>query len=272
MTPDEHIKLQCSSYNTPFTGKITHRPSFPGFCGYLERLDDNTLIIKQEHDASFSLLYSLFAILGFVLLIFIFSGAIFLENVLFLLIIAAVCTDVFFRYRAIQKTRMNTPFIFHRTHSEVSFPTGSGGDTNTLHIKDIELKMKEHIGKGPVGGVVRTQSMYIQSKSSNVKSNDLPLNRGTGSTEEIYSQWSWILWYMDKNRPLPPESGLEEYRAADTQRLIEANRPEPLIPSNYYVELISQDFIKSVFQAEPIKGICPFDSTRLEELLKVKVL
>ncbi len=43
--------------------------------------------------------------------------------------------------------------------------------------------------------------------------------------------WSFMVWYMDKNRPLPPGSAFDEYRENDFERRKAEGFPKPLYPS-----------------------------------------
>ena len=47
-----------------------------------------------------------------------------------------------------------------------------------------------------------------------------------------YEGMSFITWYMDKNRPLPPEELFDPYREADFQRRKAEGFPKPLYPSD----------------------------------------
>ncbi len=49
---------------------------------------------------------------------------------------------------------------------------------------------------------------------------------------ECYEQMSFITWYMDKNRPLPPSTALDKYRQQDFERRKAEGFPKPLYPSN----------------------------------------
>ncbi len=49
---------------------------------------------------------------------------------------------------------------------------------------------------------------------------------------ECYEQMSFITWYMDKNRPLPPGEAFDEYRQQDFERRKAEGFPKPLYPSN----------------------------------------
>lgn len=44
--------------------------------------------------------------------------------------------------------------------------------------------------------------------------------------------WNFIVWYMDKNRPLPPGTAFDTYRDKDFNRRKAEGFPKPLYPSN----------------------------------------
>ena len=52
------------------------------------------------------------------------------------------------------------------------------------------------------------------------------------SGKECYEGMSFITWYMDKNRPLPPGELFDPYREADFQRRKAEGFPKPLYPSD----------------------------------------
>ena len=57
---------------------------------------------------------------------------------------------------------------------------------------------------------------------------------GTSISAEDYKpsgNWSFIVWYMDKNRPLPPGEAFDPYRKKDFQRRKSEGFPPPLYPS-----------------------------------------
>ena len=43
--------------------------------------------------------------------------------------------------------------------------------------------------------------------------------------------WNFLVWYMDKNRPLPPGTAFDEYRQRDFERRKAAGFPKPLYKS-----------------------------------------
>ena len=57
---------------------------------------------------------------------------------------------------------------------------------------------------------------------------------GTSISAEDYKpsgNWSFIVWYMDKNRPLSPGEAFDPYRKKDFQRRKSEGFPPPLYPS-----------------------------------------
>ncbi len=53
--------------------------------------------------------------------------------------------------------------------------------------------------------------------------------------------WSFMVWYMDRNRPLPPGTAFDPYRKKDFERRKTAGFPKPLYPSN----IATPEFTKS---------------------------
>jgi hypothetical protein len=54
----------------------------------------------------------------------------------------------------------------------------------------------------------------------------------TLANREVESYWSFMVWYMDKNRPLPPGNTFDPYRQQDFERRKALGFPKPLYPSN----------------------------------------
>ncbi len=48
---------------------------------------------------------------------------------------------------------------------------------------------------------------------------------------EVYNRWSFYVWYMDKNRPLPPLPFFDDYREKDFERRKSEGFPPPLFKS-----------------------------------------
>lgn len=52
------------------------------------------------------------------------------------------------------------------------------------------------------------------------------------SNSICYDELSFILWYMDKNRPLPPGDAFDEFRERDYERRKAEGFPKPLCKSS----------------------------------------
>ncbi|WP_159243158.1 hypothetical protein [Tenacibaculum maritimum] len=73
-------------------------------------------------------------------------------------------------------------------------------------------------------GVISAQLNFVSSKKK-------PRVGGIIAHNLVEESWSFMVWYMDKNRPLPPGSAFDAYREQDYQRRKAAGFPKPLYPS-----------------------------------------
>ncbi|MFL0169483.1 hypothetical protein [Tenacibaculum maritimum] len=73
-------------------------------------------------------------------------------------------------------------------------------------------------------GVISAQLNFVSSKKK-------PRVGGIIAHHLVEESWSFMVWYMDKNRPLPPGSAFGTYREQDYQRRKAAGFPKPLYPS-----------------------------------------
>ncbi|WP_159296076.1 hypothetical protein [Tenacibaculum maritimum] len=73
-------------------------------------------------------------------------------------------------------------------------------------------------------GVISAQLNFVSSKKK-------PRVGGIITHNLVEESWSFMVWYMDKNRPLPPGSAFDAYREQDYQRRKAAGFPKPLYPS-----------------------------------------
>ncbi len=56
-------------------------------------------------------------------------------------------------------------------------------------------------------------------------------NKGIISLHAVEDFWTLYVWFMDKNRPLPPGTAFDPYREKDFQRRKAEGFPPPLYPS-----------------------------------------
>lgn len=57
-----------------------------------------------------------------------------------------------------------------------------------------------------------------------------------GNQSDPFESWSLLVWYMDKNRPLPPGTAFDPYRKRDEERRKKEGYPPPLYPSRIHNE------------------------------------
>ena len=63
-------------------------------------------------------------------------------------------------------------------------------------------------------------------------------------------EWAFYVWYMDRNRPLPPGNVFDKYRKADAARLRQEGYPKPKYPMSPKIELQMRDYIQSAYNAD----------------------
>ncbi|CAA0221474.1 hypothetical protein [Tenacibaculum maritimum] len=80
-------------------------------------------------------------------------------------------------------------------------------------------------------GYMNSSPGVISSMLGFVSSKDKDRVGGLLTEHCIEDFWSFTVWYMDKNRPLPPGSAFDAYREQDYQRRKAAGFPKPLYPS-----------------------------------------
>ncbi|CAA0217630.1 Probable transmembrane hypothetical protein [Tenacibaculum maritimum] len=80
-------------------------------------------------------------------------------------------------------------------------------------------------------GYSNTSPGVISAQLNFVSSNKKPRVGGIITHNLVEENWSFMVWYMDKNRPLPPGSAFDAYREQDYQRRKAAGFPKPLYPS-----------------------------------------
>ncbi len=72
-------------------------------------------------------------------------------------------------------------------------------------------------------GVFHETLMYRNKKTK---------RQQTLSDHYLEETWSFYVWYMDKNRPLPPGDAFDPYRQKDYERRKAEGFPKPLYPSS----------------------------------------
>ena len=121
--------------------------------------------------------------------------------------------------------RKNKRLILYRMTGEITYPDSFFG--KPLHGKFDDIKAIISI-TGHVDGVSHKE--YL--KFVNTFRPRLLDTLKTMSYGDPYEYWSFMVWYMDKNRPLPPCRSFDPYREKDFLRRQAEGFPPPLYPSN----------------------------------------
>ncbi|WP_435254272.1 hypothetical protein [Tenacibaculum sp. A30] len=116
-------------------------------------------------------------------------------------------------------TRPKKELVLNRLEGLITIP-------NTLYFKPYTMPFQDALA-----------AWSVKNSGINPTGPSLSLLHPNGFTStdvmghEVIEDWSFIVWYMDKNRPLPPGSAFDEYRQADFERRKAEGFPKPLYPS-----------------------------------------
>ena len=112
--------------------------------------------------------------------------------------------------------------IYNRQDGLVTFPGFMWKQNITMSIRDVEFAFSQPSAQG-IGAyqlrIVRPDKIFSQALMS------------FGGT--CYEDLSFWLWYMDKNRPLPPGDAFDEFRDRDFERRKAAGFPKPMFPARF---------------------------------------
>ena len=90
------------------------------------------------------------------------------------------------------------------------------------------------IGTGGASGALGQQLVMAYPNSTRA----FWLNTHVG---EFDKSWSFLVWYMDRNRPLPPGDAFDPYRQEDFERRKSEGFPPPLYKSTFATPEATQD-------------------------------
>ncbi len=112
--------------------------------------------------------------------------------------------------------------IYNREDGLVTFPGFMWHKNITMSIHDVEFAFSQPSAQG-IGAyqlrIVRPDKMFTQTFG--------------WFSGNCYEDLSYILWFMDKNRPLPPGDAFDEFRGRDFERRKAAGFPKPMFPSRF---------------------------------------
>ncbi|WP_165748292.1 DUF308 domain-containing protein [Cellulophaga sp. Z1A5H] len=127
--------------------------------------------------------------------------------------------------KGVFKPKKHTNLSFDRLNGIISYPA-------TFFGKPLEGPFNELKVVFAVSGAIDGYSPQEYLKVVNTfRPKKLDLLK-TISYENPQEEWSLYVWYMDKNRPLPPGDAFDKYRLQDFERRKAEGFPRPLYPSN----------------------------------------
>ena len=109
--------------------------------------------------------------------------------------------------------------ILNREEGTISMPRAFKKENLVISFEEGEGIVKFTAGGGAAPDV------YLVFLHKNRKKG------GHLSHSDIYAFWEFVVWYMDKNRPLPPGTAFDPYREADFQCRKAEGFPKPLYKS-----------------------------------------
>ncbi len=159
-------------------------------------------------------------------------------ELLYVLILEAVAFVIllyaYFKYKKWKNVPEFEFNVYDRLTGEIALPDYY----HKYHFKIPFNKLKARIHKvayaGSVSGVMRPFHLYYNLKVENKKivmydelctATILPYHLDTQES------WSFFVWYMDKNRPLPPSKAFDQFREQDFERRKLEGFPPPLYKS-----------------------------------------
>ena len=187
--------------------------------GVFARADDKRVVIDTKRILS-AYAGGILSIIGLLLVFFLFPakelsqfpGIIFLSIPLLVLILSIIYGF----------TLSKQYIILDRENGLFTYPRKFYGKPFTIHFEDAVVYW---VGTGGASGnldmklaVAYPENKYLGTYLS-------------AHIEPYYEIWSFYVWYMDKNRPLPPGDAFDSYREQDYKRRKAEGFPPPLFKS-----------------------------------------
>ena len=135
--------------------------------------------------------------------------------------IVVICSALTIFFLIYYLTKPEKELILSRLNGVITFPGFYWQKNITMKFEDIMFMYTT--GGEDLMGAFDLQIVRPHKSISTFESFDF----GGG----CYESMSFITWYMDKNRPLPPGSAFDPYRQQDYERRKVEGFPKPLYPS-----------------------------------------
>ncbi len=128
--------------------------------------------------------------------------------------------------------------IFDRLNGIISLPRKFSKKNKILKLRTLEGGYTHRYSNGIEDNDENsTTTFYLKDKYDDFKYKYKKVTEfNTIISSSFNGLWSFILWYMDKNRPLPYDEAFDKFRNKDYQRRKNEGFPAPLIASAIKIE------------------------------------
>ena len=226
MEIDYTRKITHANYHNPeAVRKYFHRvpkniyekpPTFDKGFGKIYLVAENFIVKTDLQDIRWVFIFLLGGVFLFSVLIHIFSGG---DSTDFFYLIEWIAFIFFVIYGL---TMPKQEAILNRIDGLITFDGFLWQDNITMPFSEVEFCYS-------TGGEDLHRAFQLQIMRPNKwVTFAIPIFSG----KDCYEGMSFITWYMDKNRPLPPGELFDPYREADFQRRKAEGFPKPLYPSD----------------------------------------
>ena len=226
MEIDYTRKITHTGYRNPkLVKKYFHRvpkniyekpPTFDKGFGKIYLVAENFIVKTDLQDIRWVFIFLLGGVFLFSVLIHIFSGG---DSTDFFYLIEWIAFIFFVIYGL---TMPKQEAILNRIDGLITFDGFLWQDNITMPFSEVEFCYST--GGEDLQGAFQLQIM----RPNKWVTFAIPIFSG----KDCYEGMSFITWYMDKNRPLPPGELFDPYREADFQRRKAEGFPKPLYPSD----------------------------------------
>ena len=116
-------------------------------------------------------------------------------------------------------------YVLDRARGLVTYPDWFLWPSHTVPVEELRVTWQ---GTGGASGALGQDLVTSPPNSWFPRAIDMTMHPG-----DFAKSWSFILWYMDRNRPLPPGDAFDEYRERDFERRRSEGFPPPMFRSTF---------------------------------------
>jgi len=138
------------------------------------------------------------------------------------IIITLICLTLIIFGLVLQFTTPKKEIILDRENGFFTFPGFVWHKGYTIPFKDAVVGW---VGTGGISGALKME-LVVDQPDRKLQGTNLYAH-----TDKYFEVWSFYVWYMDKNRPLPPGDAFDPYREKDFLRRKSEGFPTPLYKS-----------------------------------------